>query len=102
MRNGQATTSRWRAGQVSTDYYVLPTLSDLMPSRYSLNVAVYPDGEQERLSVLDAAGAPGGGSVAIGSVDVLPPTEPAGLASLGMAQSVNRPAAGGVNLSGFD
>jgi 4-amino-4-deoxy-L-arabinose transferase-like glycosyltransferase len=102
LRDGPATTLRWPAGEPATNYYVLQTLPGLMPGRYTLNVAVYPDGEQERLSVLDSAGAPGGGSVGIGSVDVLPPIEPADPASLGMDHSLNQPVAAGISLAGFD
>jgi hypothetical protein len=71
LRHDQTTTRRWPAGTEATNYYVLDTLPGLMPGHYTINVAVYPDGEQERLSVLDTAGAPGGGNAAIGSIDVL-------------------------------
>ncbi|HLQ32861.1 MAG TPA: glycosyltransferase family 39 protein [Chloroflexota bacterium] len=102
LRHGQAATSRWAAGEQATAYYVLQTLPGIMPGRYNVNLAVYPDGEQERLSVLDAAGAPGGGSAAIGAVDVLPPAEPVDLAGLGVPKPLNQPVAPSVSMIGYD
>jgi len=102
LRYDQAATSRWAAGEEATDYYVLPTLPGLMPGQYRLHVAVYPDGEQERLSVLDAAGARGGGSLDLASVAVLPPTTPAQPEDLGLPVAINRAVNGAVNLVGTD
>ena len=92
LRHNQATTSRWPAGTQATNYYVLDTLPGIMPGAYTLHVAVYPDGQQERLSVLDAAGAPGGGSATIGSLQILRPTTPAapsGDAGVPVAQGIS-------------
>ncbi|MFI5268165.1 MAG: hypothetical protein ACHQ7M_12395, partial [Chloroflexota bacterium] len=101
-RHDQATTSRWPPGTDATNYYVLDTVPGLMPGRYNVNLAVYPDGEQERLSVLDSAGTPGGGSVAIGGIDVLPPTARTDVASLGLTKRLDVNAAPGVSLLGDD
>ncbi|MBV8086379.1 MAG: hypothetical protein JO247_16350, partial [Chloroflexi bacterium] len=102
LRHGQATTKRWQPGQESTNYYVLQTIPGLMPGRYTVNVAVYPDGEQERLSVLDAAGAPGGGNVAVGTVDILPPESATDPASLNVPKPVDDAVAPGVKLIGYE
>src|SRR5581483_6517620 len=58
LYDGQATTSHWQPGAEAVNYYALQTIPGLMPGKYTLNVAVYANDEQERLSVLDAAGAP--------------------------------------------
>ncbi|HVA26095.1 MAG TPA: glycosyltransferase family 39 protein [Chloroflexota bacterium] len=99
LRHDQATTSRWPAGTEATNYYVLHTLPGLMPGHYTVNLGVYREGEQERLSVLDSAGAPRGGNVAIAGIDVLPPTMPANVA---LAKPLDVSAAPGISLVGGD
>jgi len=102
LRHDQATTTHWVPGEEATDYYVLETRPGLMPGSYTINVAVYPDGEQERLSVLDAAGAPAGGSLALGTVDVLPPLTAPDAGSLAIPKPLNAAVAPGVSLIGYD
>jgi hypothetical protein len=102
LRHGQAATSRWQAGEEATAYYVLETLPGLMPGRYNLRVAVYPEGEDRRLSLLDAAGAPAGGDATIGSVEVPSAAEAVDPAQLGIPRPVNKSAAPGVALLGYD
>jgi hypothetical protein len=102
LRRDQALTSRWQTGEEATDYYVMDTLPGLMPGKYGLNVAVYPKGGQERLSVLDAAGAPGGGSATIGTVDVLRPSAPVDLGAAGIPHPLQATVAPGVQLAGYD
>ncbi|MBV8084002.1 MAG: glycosyltransferase family 39 protein [Chloroflexi bacterium] len=97
LRDDQATTTHWPPGVSATDYFVLPTIPGLMPGTYNLNVAVYADGEQERLSVLDSAGAPAGGSFSLGKVSILPPRAPSAPAITG----AEHPVAPGVDLVGF-
>ncbi|HLY67774.1 MAG TPA: glycosyltransferase family 39 protein, partial [Chloroflexota bacterium] len=102
LRHGQAATPRWRVGEEAVNYYVLETLPGLMPGLYTLNLAVYADGEQERLSVLDAAGAPGSGNVAVGTVEVLPPAGPTQASSLSIPKALDDSVAPGVRLIGYE
>jgi hypothetical protein len=97
LRDDQATTTHWQPGVTAIDYFVLPTIPGLMPGVYNLNVAVYADGEQERLSVLDSAGAAAGGSFRLGKVTILPPLASSTPAGAG----AQHPVAPGVDLVGF-
>ncbi len=102
LYRGQATTRRWQVGDEATNYYVMQTVGGLMPGAYKLNVALYEGNGDERLSVLDAAGAPAGGSSVLGTVQILPPSSPVDLATLGISHPLANQAAPGINLEGYD
>ncbi|MDE3075402.1 MAG: hypothetical protein KGJ86_08235, partial [Chloroflexota bacterium] len=101
LQRGQATTQKWHAGDEATNYYVMQTMGGLMPGTYQLHLAVYPAGGVERLSVLDAAGAPQGGNAVLGKVQVLPPRGPVALASLGIPHSLRQTPGASVQLAGY-
>ncbi|MGH2365933.1 MAG: hypothetical protein ACRDHX_14940, partial [Chloroflexota bacterium] len=102
LYRGQATTTHWQPGDTATNYYALQTVGGLMPGTYALKVAVYPEGQQDRLNVLNAAGTPSGNSAAVAAIQVLPPAGPVSLASLGISHSLSRPLIPGVQIDGFD
>ena len=102
LYRGQATTVHWRPGDSATNYYALQTVGGLMPGTYALKIAVYPEGKQDRVNVLNAAGTPSGDTATVAAIQVLPPAGPVSLASLGISHPLSQELIRGVQMDGFD
>ncbi|MBK8048319.1 MAG: hypothetical protein IPK16_15085 [Anaerolineales bacterium] len=66
----------WAEGETTNTYHVLPTLPAIPPGKYQLFLKVYEDKTPRPYPKLDAQGNPALIDVLIGSVDIMPATQP--------------------------
>ncbi|HEX9077890.1 MAG TPA: glycosyltransferase family 39 protein [Anaerolineae bacterium] len=70
-RNGQAPTSKWRAGKLLVDPYILPITSAVpVDDGYELEIGLYYLPTMERLGIIDPAGRISGDAIVIQSISV--------------------------------
>ncbi len=66
-------TARWSPGEETTTYFVVPIPLGAPPGPYTLTVTLYREADLRGLDILDEARNPGGRSLPLGVVEVLPP-----------------------------
>lgn len=66
-------TTTWRKDEIVVDEYDIPIGKDAQPGSYQLKVGMYlPDGDEQRLSITNAQGAPVGDSITLTTIEVSP------------------------------
>jgi 4-amino-4-deoxy-L-arabinose transferase-like glycosyltransferase len=102
LSNYLQTTSRWDAGQLEMDYYILPCQPATPPGEYTVEATVYNADTLERLSVFDAETGVSTTSVPIGTLQVIEPLTPAEVQPQEQLPSSRIDLAPGLQLLGFD
>jgi hypothetical protein len=102
LSNYLETTSRWDAGQLEMDYYILPCQPATPPGKYAVRVAVYDASTMDRLSVIDAKTGAYTTSIAIGELQVIKPLTPAEVQPQEQLPPSQVSIAPGLQLLGYD
>jgi 4-amino-4-deoxy-L-arabinose transferase-like glycosyltransferase len=102
LSNLLETTSRWHAGQLEMDYYILPCEPATPPGEYTVQVVVYDASTMGRLSVFDAVTGASTASIPIGQLRVIKPLMPAAVQPHEQPPSSQINIAPGVQLLGYD
>jgi 4-amino-4-deoxy-L-arabinose transferase-like glycosyltransferase len=102
LSNYLETTSRWDAGQLEMDYYILSCRPVTPPGKYTVQVAVYDASTMDRLSVFDAETGAYTTSIAIGELQVVKPLAPAEVQPQEQLPSSQVDIAPGLQLLGYD
>lgn len=83
-------TMRWKKDETLFGAYTVPLLPGTPAGDYFVEVTLYTSSDQRGLDVLASNGAPMGKSVRLGPIPVLPPTQPATIASLNIQNTINQ------------
>jgi hypothetical protein len=102
LSNYLETTSRWDAGQLEMDYYILSCRPATPPGKYTVQVALYDASTMSRLSVFDAETGAYTTSIAIGELQVVKPLAPAEVQPQEQLPSSQVDIAPGLQLLGYD
>jgi hypothetical protein len=102
LSNYLETTSRWDAGQLEMDYYILSCRPATPPGKYTVQVAVYDASTMDRLSVFDTESGAYTSSIAIGELQVIKPLAPAEVQPQEQLPSSQVSIAPGLQLLGYD
>ena len=102
LSNYLETTSRWGAGQLEMDYYILSCRPATPPGKYTVQVAVYDASTMDRLSVFDAESGAYTTSIAIGELQVIKPLTPAEVQPQEQRPPSQVSIAPGLQLLGYD
>lgn len=102
LSNRLQPTSRWSSGQVEMDYYTLPSVPAIPPGEYKIEVAVYNPQTVERLTIFDEREGVTKTSLAVGTLQVTKPLEPADVQPLERPVDAEGDIAPGIQLLGYD
>ncbi len=101
LNDRHLTLPYWDEGETALNVYTIALAVGSPPGVYTLKAAIYDPATGQRVDRLDAAGAPQGADVAIGTIEVVPPRTPPAVERLGSA-AVEPTTWGGVTLLGAD
>lgn len=83
-------TTRWKKDEKLFGAFTVPLLPGTPAGDYFIEVTLYTTSDQRGLDILAPNGAPMGKSVKLGPIPVLPPTQPATLATLRIQNPINQ------------
>ena len=101
LNDRHLTLPYWDKGETALNVYTVPLAVGSPPGAYTLKAAVYDPATGQRVDRLDAAGAPQGVDVVVGTIAVIPPRTPPAVERLGSA-AMEPMTWGGVTLLGAD